>query len=394
MKLLWTFLLGSTSLWAQFSPGDIAFVAYNCDSTDGFAIVLMREWPANSTIYFTDDEWNGLDIGSGGDFVDHNEGAISWTSPGNIIESGTIILFKGTNNTSNSDYGVSHGSISGTINLNSSDEVLYAFEGPSDEEATAFLGAIANDGFSSTKGEITGTGLSVDTTAISFSDDEDVLLYTGPTQCDSTPSSCLEKINDPANWVSESGSGDQSGNSNYPDFPDNVSSDFNGTALSLLIRQFRIESLPSNMFEISFELASEGVESPELFVASNSMLWKKQEYRCEKGKCRTEVSLQAPILYSKLEWNDDGEMKSIIIAKRNITENCLLPYPNPAQDELYFDASNYEWVIFDMNGRMVLNSKDHQPTNNGANPINTGGLDVGTYQLKVGNQCYKIEIAR
>ena len=82
-----------------------------------------------------------------------------------------------------------------------------------------FLAAISNDGFDNSKGTLLGTQLIEDSTAIAFTNDEDVMVFSQSTFCDGSPQACLARINDPTNWSTEAGVGDQSGNNVYPDFP-------------------------------------------------------------------------------------------------------------------------------------------------------------------------------
>ncbi|MEQ8905305.1 hypothetical protein [Ekhidna sp.] len=136
-------LLLSLQLSAQLTAGDIMFVGYNADGNDGFSILALVDIPANSTIYFTDNEWNGSPIGGGGAFNNLNEGEITWSTGGAIITAGTVVNFLETKSAANPGYGSSVGTISGTIDLNASNEVLYAFQGTNDSTPTTFLSAIA-----------------------------------------------------------------------------------------------------------------------------------------------------------------------------------------------------------------------------------------------------------
>jgi len=45
-------------VYAQ-ATGDISFIGFNADTDDDFAIVVLNDLPANTTIYFRDGEWNG-----------------------------------------------------------------------------------------------------------------------------------------------------------------------------------------------------------------------------------------------------------------------------------------------------------------------------------------------
>ena len=51
------------------STGDISFTAFNADGEDDFAIVALADIPANTTIYFSDNEPNSDGTG----FLDYNE---------------------------------------------------------------------------------------------------------------------------------------------------------------------------------------------------------------------------------------------------------------------------------------------------------------------------------
>ncbi len=45
--------------------GDFAFVGYNADGEDDFAIVLLVDVTAVETVYFTDEEWLGSSFSTG-----------------------------------------------------------------------------------------------------------------------------------------------------------------------------------------------------------------------------------------------------------------------------------------------------------------------------------------
>ena len=66
-------ILVSALGFGQTNPGDIAFTAFNADGTDEFAFVTLVDIPANTTIWFTDNEWGGTS------FNDLNEGEIEWS---------------------------------------------------------------------------------------------------------------------------------------------------------------------------------------------------------------------------------------------------------------------------------------------------------------------------
>ncbi len=257
LQLLISFFFLFTALNAQLTEGDIMFVGYNADFRDGFAIVTLVDIPASSTIYFTDNEWNGSAIGSGGAFNSSSEGEMTWSTGGSIISMGTVVTFNETNNSGNASYGATVGTITGTINLNASNEVLYAFIGSNDITPTTFLSAIANDGFTASSGTLTNTGLTAGTNATSISGDEDVMVYTGSLSCNSTIADCAAEIADPSNWDTEDGSGNQDGNGIAPDFPDNVPSNFGGTALPIELVFFKAEVSLLGSVQFLWQTASE-----------------------------------------------------------------------------------------------------------------------------------------
>ena len=71
------------------STGDIAFTAFNADGDDDFAIVALVDIPANTNIYFSDNEPNSDGTG----FADYNEGQLKWATGGSTISAGTIFVF-------------------------------------------------------------------------------------------------------------------------------------------------------------------------------------------------------------------------------------------------------------------------------------------------------------
>jgi len=71
------------------SAGDIAFIAFNADSNDEFAFVTLVDIPANTSIWFTDNEWNGIDS-----FNNLNEGEIEWTST-SVLPAGSVVTIAG-----------------------------------------------------------------------------------------------------------------------------------------------------------------------------------------------------------------------------------------------------------------------------------------------------------
>ena len=216
-----TFFINSIN--AQSTPGDIVIVGFNADGSDGFAFLTMVEIAPNRTIYFTDKEWSGQQIGIGS--FNSSEGIISWSNTEScFLPSGTIVTIIDASNNPTASWGTAIESDAG-FNMNSSNEVLYAYIGANQDTPSAFLCALATDDF--TYGTIMNTGLVVDDTAIEIDNlgvaDEDVGVYIGTTICNGTMTACrlmiTDATNNGANWLTEDGSGDQSQNGSSAEFP-------------------------------------------------------------------------------------------------------------------------------------------------------------------------------
>jgi hypothetical protein len=196
-----------SSGWAvgQSAPGDIAFTAFNADGDDDFAIVALVDIPANTTIYFSDNEPN-VD-GSG--FLDYNEGQLKWATGGVIIDAGTIVVFTDTDNDSNTSFGASLGILSDPFgrdpNLAVSGDALYAVAGTDNGSAitvSAWLAGIQNAADS--QGVNFGqTGLAVGTTFINFysSSSPDGGYYSGTRNGKTIFSDYLILLGNRENWV-------------------------------------------------------------------------------------------------------------------------------------------------------------------------------------------------
>ncbi|WP_213287304.1 choice-of-anchor I family protein [Bradyrhizobium sp. sGM-13] len=205
-------------------PGSIAFVGFNADGNDGLAFIVIDPIVAGSVIRFSDNEWNGLAIESGGAF-NAGEGGLTWTNGDSDLAAGTIVELLNTSSAATRSANI--GTISGgTIALGNSDESIYAFVGTSESAPTTFLSAVtnANGGFNSTaSGSLGGTGLVAGSTALVLprTDGADVAVY-DPTLGGASFASraaALAAFNTTANSVAQSGSGDQSADGVAPDAP-------------------------------------------------------------------------------------------------------------------------------------------------------------------------------
>ncbi len=376
---------------AQLVEGELMFVGYNADGDDGFSIVALVDIPANSTIYFTDNEWNGSAIGSGGAFNSSTEGEITWSTGASIIDEGTVITFDETNSTSNTNYGVSVGSISGSINLNASNEVLYMFLGTDDITPTTFLSAIANDGYNATKGHISGTGLSVGTDAISISGDEDVMVYTGGTTC-AIPADCASAIATASNWATEDGGGDQSNNANTPNFPADVPASFGITPLPVELLYFK-GITNASVVNLQWATASETInEYFEISRSTNGLDYMVIGH-VEGNGTTSEVSqytfedspdFNSSAYFYRLKQVDfDGTEEIVAYYRITVEKKTQIHrvFPNPGKDNLIYitDPELLNSVfLMDLKGKTLKHYQGYQI----ANGFEVGSCEPGIYIIK------------
>ncbi len=196
----------------SLSPGTIAFVGFNADGGDDLAFVALAPIAENDVIRFTDNEWNGSPVGSGGVFIDSNEGIIMWTSPVGGVAAGTVVHL---NNLATASPLASVGTLtrSGDFDMGSDNETVYAYQGAA-QIPTGFLAVIATHNGDST----VGTGLSA-SHIIYLQNDKDVAAYIGSRANQTSFANYLTLLGSAANWVTQDGSGDQSTDGTAPDVP-------------------------------------------------------------------------------------------------------------------------------------------------------------------------------
>ena len=71
---------------SALTTGDLAFTSFNADD-DGWAMVSFVDIAANTTVYFSDNEWTGAA------FADSNEHALVWNTCAQMILAGLVIVF-------------------------------------------------------------------------------------------------------------------------------------------------------------------------------------------------------------------------------------------------------------------------------------------------------------
>lgn len=192
-------LFASTPAFA-LSTGDIAFIGYNADGDDDFAIVVLTDL-MNETIFFTDNETDGAgDLTTG-------EGVIQWDS--GPVTAGTVIVFSDLSTPARS---VTSGTITnpdGSLNLAAGGDSVLAYQGP-DFSSTPVVFLAGMESGTGNAGSLDFTGLVDGSTFVSFSNgaNDDGGYYDGPRQTSGGFSSLLNTINNASQWVTDTSDGE------------------------------------------------------------------------------------------------------------------------------------------------------------------------------------------
>lgn len=209
-KVLKLFALISTTLLAQ-NQGDIAFVGYNGDGDDDFAIVALADIPENSTIYFTDGEPNP----DGNGIIDDSEGVITWSTGSSVINAGTVVVFTDTSNDTNPMYGASVGTIVRSetgfllsVSTAAGDNIFATLGNPSTNEITTWLAGVEfrQTGQGSNFGQ-TGLTVGINYLVIDNTQSKDGGQYTG-LRVGKTVGEYRSLIHDEEEWTTNTSDGE------------------------------------------------------------------------------------------------------------------------------------------------------------------------------------------
>ena len=190
-----------TFVTAQTQPGDISFIAFNADGSDDFAFVTFVDIPANTTIYFTDNE--ATSTGS----INSGEGILVYTSPASLIDAGTVIVINDASIASRSANLGTITSDSGSFNLAAGGDVIYAYIG-APTSPTVFLAGIQNE--ANNEGDLAGSGLVEGDTFFTFtaSGNPDGGQYIGTRENEAAFTDYRPLINDLSNWTTYASDGE------------------------------------------------------------------------------------------------------------------------------------------------------------------------------------------
>ncbi len=180
------------------SAATLLFTSINADE-DGWSMVTLENIVPNTSIFFTDNEWNGSVFNGG-------ESYHQWDSGTAIIPAGTVIRFSAIDSATllGSSVGTfTRATVAGSANfgISATEETIYVYEGTSATTPTIFLAAITNTSFGSvTSGVLTGTGLSIGDRAIQLGNAGDFAEYTGPRDNQTNFLSYISAVSNISNW--------------------------------------------------------------------------------------------------------------------------------------------------------------------------------------------------
>jgi PEP-CTERM motif len=181
---------------AAATTGDLAFTSFNADE-DGWSMVTFVDIAANTTIFFTDNEWQGAAFNTG-------EGYQRWESGSVVIAAGTVIRFSSIQTGSRAASVGTLSGVSGSLDLNQNVDSVYAYLGTA-AAPTTFLAAITNTGFgAAATGALTGTNLAASAFELgtsSATNGSDWAQYTGARTGQTTIAGYKALVADKANWT-------------------------------------------------------------------------------------------------------------------------------------------------------------------------------------------------
>jgi len=200
--------VSSSANAAALNSGDIAFTSFNADE-DGLSFVALVDIAANTSIFFTDNEWTGSAFNTG-------ESYNQWVSGASTIDAGSVIRLSGYDKTTlaASIGTLSRVSVTGSSNwgLANSNETVYAYQAVSANSApSSFLAAITNGSFTA-DGSLSNTGLSEGVNAIRLnanatSTSPDYAEYNGVRSDLASFNDYKPLLSNPSNWIVDSTNG-------------------------------------------------------------------------------------------------------------------------------------------------------------------------------------------
>ena len=115
----------------RLAAGDIAFTGLNADGADNLSFVVLVDIAVGVNFFLTDNE---VDVGTGGDFDNLNEGFIKWENKtDSVIPAGTSVVLDSTSNGGILTASIGTATVqTGEINLAASGDGVFAFQTSTD----------------------------------------------------------------------------------------------------------------------------------------------------------------------------------------------------------------------------------------------------------------------
>lgn len=184
----------------------VAFTGLNTDGDNDIAFVALTNIAGDRTIEFG---------GAAANSTDH----WTWTPPAAGVVAGIVIRIDDIH--SQGGITTNIGTVTGSGDLSGQNEAVFAFtsEITTNGLERHFLAAISNSTFQASGSDLAGTGLTIGGNALEFGSHVDIAAYNGPRSGipNGTAADYLHDLMSTANWISQSGSGDQSHDSVPPD---------------------------------------------------------------------------------------------------------------------------------------------------------------------------------
>lgn len=334
--IAWLMVAMLTTRSMGLTAGALSVIAFDADTNDTLVVVALADIPPATTIYLSDNEWNGLPIGGGGGFV-LGEGVLTWTTDLAGMGAGSVVAF--TNLQSAALRGASTGTLagSGSFDIAGASEAIFLYEGTGPTNATAFLAAFGNNtNVATTFGSLAGTGLTMGDTAAAIGGDSDVAEYVGPRT--GLQAADYRKVigRTAAYWIQEDASGDQSTNGVAPDEPFNRIS-------------FYVHGVPSK-WEQPPDKTMNGVDVGS--TNTENIMTLADDFLCTRTGPITGITVYASWLNDSMEpnslffvglWSDNPTNQSNPFSKP-ATLLCEYPMmPGTYTVEPYFTVNPGEW---------------------------------------------------
>lgn len=180
------------------TAGDLSFTSFNADE-DGFALVALADIAANTTVFFSDNEWNGTAFNGGESFS-------SWLTGASTVAAGTVIRFSSTDSSTALAASVgtlSRVAVTGSTNygFSQTEDTVYAYLGTNATTPTTFLSAVSSGVYgTASAGSLANTGLSVGAGAVQLSAGSDFAEYNGDRSSQTSFAAYKPLVGDVTQW--------------------------------------------------------------------------------------------------------------------------------------------------------------------------------------------------